>query len=101
MGKKGKKNKLTPVAAHARVCKVCVKQKKCVRPSTEKYEALIARHYRDDLDPKDESLPTGICSSCRMALGNLESGRAGKHFLPPRDHYDYRSVQEHYNFSVI
>ena len=90
MGKNGKKDKLTHVAAHARVCKVCVKQKKCVRPSSEKNEALIARHYRDDLNHQDESLPTGICSSCRKALSNLESGRAGKHVLPPLDHYDYR-----------
>ena len=82
---------LTHDKARAVICKVCVKKKGCVRPVTERYEDLISRHYRSDLDPKDESLPTGICQLCRQALNNIESGRpgAGRVRLPPADHFDY------------
>ena len=85
-----KKIKLSHDAARASVCKVCVQKKKCVRPCTEKYDTLIAKHYRSGLDAQDDALPSGICSSCRMALNDIESGRSGRHVLPSRDHFDYR-----------
>ena len=81
--------KLTHDDCRARVCKVCVKYKKCVRACTEKYEVLIAKHYRTGLDTKDDSLPTGICGSCSQALNHRELGRPGKHKLPPADHFNY------------
>ena len=98
----GKKVKLTHDAARARVCKVCVKKKKCVRPCTTRYEALIAKHYKPGLDPQDDSLPTGICSVCSKALNNVESGKpgAGGHVLPPSDHFDYRYVLGHCLFKT-
>ena len=92
MARKGKKIKLSHDAARACVCKVCVLKKNCVRPCTERYEGLIAKHYKPGLDPKDETLPTGICGSCRLALNNLESGKPGRQSLPPSDHFDYRYV---------
>ena len=84
-------SKITHDSARACICKVCVKKKDCVRPITDRYEALISTHYRSDLDPKDESLPTGICQLCRQALNNIESGKpgAGRVRLPPADHFDY------------
>ena len=81
--------KITHEQARARVCKVCVTKKKDVRPCAEKYEALITKHYKSGLDPQDDSIPTGLCSSCRQALGSMESGKPGKHCLPPADHFDY------------
>ena len=75
----------------ALVCKVCVKYKKCVRRINEGIDALIAKHYQSGLDhTQDDSLPTGICSSCRQALSAMESGRPSKHRLPAPDHFDYR-----------
>lgn len=82
--------KLSHEGARARVCKVCVLKKKCVRRITERTEALIAKHYRSGLDAQDDSLPTGICGQCRQALNAMESGKPGKHCLPPPDHFDYR-----------
>ena len=90
MDKKGNRDKLTHEAACARVCKVCVKQKNCVRPCTERYDTLIAKHYKPGLDPQDDSLPTGICGSCRLALNGMESGKSGRQYLPSPDHFDYR-----------
>lgn len=85
--------KLTHEQARSHICKVCVVKKKCVRVCAPKYEILISKHYRSDLDPQDESLPIGLCDSCRKALGNLESKKAGRDKLPSVDHFDYR-----YNF---
>ena len=74
----------------ALVCKVCVKDKKCVRSINQEIEALITKHYKSGLDhTQDDSLPTGICSSCRQALSAMESGRPSKHRLPAPDHFDY------------
>ena len=85
-------SEITHEQGRALICKVCVAKKKGVRVCSQKYEDLIAKHYRDDLDPKDESLPNGICDGCRKALSDLESKKAGRHKLPPVDHYDYRQV---------
>ena len=86
------KDKLTHDKRRSLICKVCVSKKKGVVTCSPKYEELISKHYRSDLDPKDESLPCGLCDSCRQALSDKESQRTGRHILPPADHYDYRYV---------
>lgn len=85
-------SKITHEKARTLICKVCVKKKKCVRVCSQKYEDLIAKHYRSGLDPKDESLPIGLCDSCRKGLSNIESKRPGRDTLPPADHFDYRYI---------
>ena len=84
--------KITHEKARSSICKVCVNKKKCVRVCSQRYEDLIVLHYRSGLDPKDESLPIGLCDSCRKALNDIEAKRPGRHVLPPVDHFDYRYI---------